>query len=860
MASAGASFGPYTILGSIGSGGMGEVFRARDSRLDRDVAIKVLPAQLSSDPERLRRFEQEARAAAALNHPNLLAIFDIGTQPNGSPYIVSELLEGETLRQRLRSGAIPLRKAAEYASQIAHGMAAAHSKGIVHRDLKPENIYVTKDGRAKILDFGLAKLTQKTSDGNQTFAPTQSGTTPGMVIGTVGYMSPEQVRGQEADHRSDIFSFGAILYEMLSGKRAFHGNTTADTISAILKEDPPELSETNRSVPPALERVVRHCLEKNPEERFQSARDIAFDLESLSGVSSAVTGTIVAALGGAARRRRRFAIAGTIALAVVAAASFFTGGALVPAATPVVQQLTFRNGNVGSGRFDRDGHNAYFSAAWASNPEELFSLQPPPQAAASSLSDQVPPMQTLGIRQARILSVGPSSEMLVLTDIRRVVGNVTIAGTLAEVDSSGGAPHPLLDNVSAADYAPDGKSMAVVRVLPGNAYQLEYPSGTPLYRAPGYLDNVRFSRDGKRIAFLDHPVQGDDRGAVATVDLKGRYTKLTADLPTLSGMAWAPHGDVWFGVRRALLAVSGEGGTMRVLMHPPRPIDLLDVSSTGRALVNFHTQFIGMMALPPGATEERDISWLDYPVPRSISDDGKRVLFTEQGAGNYSTYLGFTDGSPAIRLGSGDANSLSPDGQWAVALDLAVAPQVLLLPTGAGSPRRLTHDKLSHQFCTWFPDGNRLACIAVAKGEAVRTYAIDVATGNTTPITPPGMVGLGVSPDGRYLGVASREPRLWDLQNQKLIPIKGLQDHEDIVAWGKNDQLLTTQREGSGIHVSSINPFTGEHKRLRELSSTAVTGFSAVFSGSMAITPDAKSYVYRYALQFGDLAAVSGLH
>ena len=271
---------------------MGEVYRARDPRLGREVAIKILPAQFAADPDRLRRFEQEARAAAALNDPNLLAIYDLGTQSNGAPYIVSELLEGETLRDRLRGGPIPMRKAIEYAAQIARGLAAAHDKKIVHRDLKPENIFLTKDGRAKILDFGLAKLTERQPGDDNTFAPTENGTTPGMVIGTIGYMSPEQVRGKEADNRSDIFSLGAIFYEMLSGKRAFRGETTADTLSAILKEEPPELTETNRAVSPAIERLVRHCLEKNPEERFQSARDIAFDLETLSNVSS---GTAVAA-------------------------------------------------------------------------------------------------------------------------------------------------------------------------------------------------------------------------------------------------------------------------------------------------------------------------------------------------------------------------------------------------------------------------------------------------------------------------------------------------------------------------------------------------------------------------------------
>jgi Tol biopolymer transport system component len=276
----------YEVVSKIGEGGMGEVYRARDKDLGRDVAIKVLPAAFSADTERLRRFEQEAQAAGSLNHPNVLVIYHVGTN-DGSPYIVSELLDGETLRDRLNGAALPQRKAIDYALQIAHGLAAAHEKGIIHRDLKPENLFVTKDGRVKILDFGLAKLTQTDSDQPQTNVPTRRvDTEPGMIMGTAGYMSPEQVRGRPVDHRADIFSFGAILYEMLSGKRAFHGESTADTMSAILREDPPDLSQTNKNVAPALERVINHCLEKNPEERFHSANDLAFAIEALSGATS----------------------------------------------------------------------------------------------------------------------------------------------------------------------------------------------------------------------------------------------------------------------------------------------------------------------------------------------------------------------------------------------------------------------------------------------------------------------------------------------------------------------------------------------------------------------------------------------
>ena len=281
---AGTKLGRYEIRSKLGAGGMGEVYQGRDTQLGRDVAVKVLPTTVSTDPDRLRRFEQEACAASALNHPNTLIVHDIGAHDD-TTYVVSELLEGETLRKRISGTPLAQRRAIDYGLQIANGLAAAHAKGIIHRDLKPDNVFVTNDGRVKILDFGLAKLTQLDGDqAAQTDIPTRRvDTDPGFVMGTVGYMSPEQLKGRSADQRSDIFSFGAILYEMLSGRRAFHGESTAETMSAILREDPPELSETNHNVSPALERLVNHCLDKNPEERFHSSRDLAFALESLSG-------------------------------------------------------------------------------------------------------------------------------------------------------------------------------------------------------------------------------------------------------------------------------------------------------------------------------------------------------------------------------------------------------------------------------------------------------------------------------------------------------------------------------------------------------------------------------------------------
>src|SRR5262249_50222319 len=319
--SSGSRLGPYEVVGQLGAGGMGEVYRAKDPRLGREVAIKVLPSSFSQDADRLRRFEQEARAAGGLNHPHITAVHDIGSY-EGAPYIVTELLLGETLRSRLSTGPLPVRKAIDYGVQIARGLAAAHEKGIVHRDLKPENVFVTKDGRVKILDFGLAKLKQVEGGGEKTDLPTEAGTEPGVVMGTMGYMSPEQVRGRPADPRSDIFSFGAILYEMLSGQRAFRGDTTADTITAVLSKDPPDLAQSNRDIHSGLERIVRHCLEKNPEERVHSAHDLAFELEALSGISAP---TAVVPATTAAPKRVLVPLLVVVALAAAAAAAFFAG-------------------------------------------------------------------------------------------------------------------------------------------------------------------------------------------------------------------------------------------------------------------------------------------------------------------------------------------------------------------------------------------------------------------------------------------------------------------------------------------------------------------------------------------------------
>jgi serine/threonine protein kinase len=428
-------FGPYEVVAPIGSGGMGEVYRARDPRLGRDVAIKVLSAGTQADVEHLRRLEQEARAAGGLNHPNILAIYDIGSH-DGRPYVVSELLEGETLRERImREGALGARRAIELAVQIAQGLAAAHEKGIVHRDLKPENLFVTRDGRIKILDFGLAKLASMDMPAHSdTTGPILSpGTEPGKILGTVGYMSPEQVRGQSLDHRSDIFSFGAILYEMLSGRRAFSGGSAADTLSAILKEEPPELLLPTHVLPPMFEQVVRHCLEKDRELRFASARDLTFNLQALAGASTR------SAAGPTLRQRRvpRKLAWGVVGLSLLALAGW-QGARLGRQSEPRFHQLTFKRGAVLAARFVADGQTILYGAAWDGGATRLYSTRP---GGTESSALPLPP--------ASVLSVSPSGELLLSLSHRFRVG-FQFSGTLARAPLSGGAPRELLEGVTEA--------------------------------------------------------------------------------------------------------------------------------------------------------------------------------------------------------------------------------------------------------------------------------------------------------------------------------------------------------------------------------------------------------------------------
>ena len=853
----GTKLGPYEIVSLLGAGGMGEVYRARDSRLKREVAIKVLPQAMSLDADRLRRFEQEALATAALNHPNILAVFDIGAV-EGSPYVVSELLEGETLRERLRSGSVAVRKALDYALQIAHGLAAAHEKGIVHRDLKPENLFLTKDGRLKILDFGLAKLTQAEPGAHTSLPTVTHGTEAGVVLGTAGYMSPEQVRGLVLDARSDIFSFGAILYEMLSGKRAFHGDTPADTMSAILKEDPPDLTETNRNISPALERIVQHCLEKNPEARFHSASDIAFDLEHLSGLSS--TTTRVTAVGAAGPSRRRLAgLAGGTALALLMLGlGWWLGKAGGRAPLAEYKQITFRTGSMGNARFTPDGSVVY-NASWDGGGFQLYMAR----------TDD-PGARELGLKDAELLSISKGGELAVRLNTT-FFGGYARTGTLARVPLSGGTPREVLDNVQDADWAPNGESLAVVRYVPeNNHWRLEYPVGKVLFESINWISHPKISPDGKWVAFADHEnTGGDDEGSVAVIGSDGKDSekKLSTGWTSLQGVLWSPAGDeVWFtssgsGSASNPRAVS-LSGKLRTITNIPGGTWLEDVRN-GTALMVTHQQRIGIRGMAPGAKEERDLGWFGWSILGDISRDGRKILFDEEGDGggpNYTVFLRDTDGSPPSRIGDGNGMAISPDAKWVITKPAKGGP-LSLVPTGAGEARQLTHDAISYGRVCWLPDGKRLLASGIESGHGARDYLIDLSTGNPKPITPEGVAGVRLSPDGRSTAVLGPDGKwgVWPLEGSTIQPIPGLDSNYYVNGWspdGESIYVASTKGSRKTAQVYKVNTVTGKMELWKTFGGDAA-GVSSV--GAPRFSSDGTAYAYVYVRVLSQAYVVTGL-
>jgi hypothetical protein len=857
----GTRLGTYDIITKLGEGGMGEVYRARDTKLNRDVAIKVLPDALARDPAALARFEREAQAVAALSHPNILAIHDFATQ-GSTAYAVTELLEGQTLRGRMGNQALPVRKAIDIGVQIVRGIAAAHERGIIHRDLKPENIFVTRDGVVKILDFGLAKAPAAAGAGAMTGAgeTRMADTAAGTVMGTAGYMSPEQVRAQPLDHRTDIFSFGAILYEMLTGQHAFRGDSQVETMNAILKDDPPEFAEINPNLPIALDRIVRRCLEKLPEDRFHSAHDLAIALEALSGSSHSTTAGAAAAAGAPPRKRVPMA-AVAAALLVVAAAAFVAGHLFwAPPAwkAPQFQRLTYRHGFIQYSRMMPDATTMVYSAIWDGGPLRIYTAR-----ADSPDSAELPYVN------ADVVSTSSRGELALVAN-RRTINAYTRPGTLQRA-TLGGASRDVLDNVQDADWMPDGSALTVTHVVDGR-FRLEFPIGHVVYETSGWITDPRVSHDGKRVAFLDHPLVGDDRGKAAVVDAGGNVKRISGECESTQGLAWSPDGDeVWFtcaqkGLSRSIDA-STLDGTQRTVLRVPGSLRLGDVASDGTVLLSHDIARIGAAGLASGETRERDLSWLDWTRPVALSADGSTVLITEEGEGGgpgYGVYLRKLDGSPAVRLGTGEAMDLSPDGKWVIAQKLDPSPaQLTLLPTGVGDFRALTHDALTHENAHFLPDGKRFIFAGAEPGKAARVWVQDLTGATPRPITPEGVVGVLPTPDGtRVLARANGIRMLYPIDGKgQPQPMKFIDNQtEGVIAFASNDSVLIArpQAPDRSVDIVRLDLSTGVRTPVRTIQPVPeAVGTHPVNINLM--TADGAAYVQSYQVIQSDLFLVKGL-
>jgi len=753
--SAGARIGPYEVLAPLGAGGMGEVYRARDPKLGREVAVKVLPPHLLADPDQRRRFEQEARALSALNHPNILTIHDFQGQA-GAPFLVMELLDGESLRQRLGGRPLPPRRAVDLALQVAQGLAAAHGKGILHRDLKPENLFLCRDGRVKILDFGLAKSARGTADPERStgvWAGPARSTETGLVMGTAGYMSPEQVRGEDLDARSDLFSLGVVLWEMLTGRRPFQAASQVETLHAILKEEAPDLDPA-LGIPAGLARIVDRCLAKDRDARFQGAQDLAFALEALALNEASSLEVRVPRLRlqrlGAALARWRWAALGT----ALAALLVLTGGlALRLREGPgrfSFQRVTFQRGTLTGARFAPDGKTLFYSASWAGGPVRVYSQGEGAQGV------EVP-----GLPSAHLLAVSPTGELALQDALRRSFQGVR-PGALYLVRPGVGTPRPVADGVTAADFSPDGRRLAVAfRDEAAGECRLEYPLGTVRHRGPDWITQVRVAPDGDLVAFRTAPNISWGGGSLWLVRSGSPARTLVPERPVL-------HGLVWDGPGRRLLTRTGDWieavdleGRIRPFLHfPGRTKRIFDRDGQGRLLLG-EAEERGTAEFIDEKGLRTSLTWMDASSLAGVSESGDSVLFHEIGqsvdyfAGAFS-FLRSTRGEPPVLLAQNYALALSPDGRTALLRTEPTGGQVLLQPVGSGEPRRVEPATPGARITAAFfaPDGR--VCTTEREGQGEPRNWIHRPDGRPEPLGPPGYRVILVAPDGRRM-VATRK-------------------------------------------------------------------------------------------------------
>ena len=757
--SAGTRLGHYDVTALIGEGGMGQVWQATDTQLNRQVALKILPDAFAADPDRLARFTREAQILASLNHPNIAAIYGI-EEAEGTRALVLELVEGPTLADRIAKGPIPLDEALPIAKQIADALEAAHEAGVIHRDLKPANITVREDGTVKVLDFGLAKALDPAPTGDPSESPTltAAATQMGVIMGTAAYMSPEQARGKLVDKRADIWAFGAVLFEMLTGRPLFEAGDISEMLaSLVLKE--PDLSPVGPDVPVALQSLLRRCLVKDPKRRLRDIGEARLVLEIDGGTAEAsnrpASDTVGAGLHTPKVKRSRIAVA-LVALLVVAA--FWLGQNIgAPADTPPVsyERLTFRQGRVYAARFDPGSRDVIYTASWEGGQPEIYSTQTGTRVS-----------RALGLERADVLSVSSRGEIAVL---RKAGGLVTwddidsTAGTLALTTASSGAVRELSEGVVLADWATSGDDLVVVRRLDARL-QIEFPIGSVMYETTNVVSSIRVSRDGEVIAFGEKAAGFATSWSLVFLALDGTAVRFdTGFRGDRMDLAWSPDGsEVWFNMAAGAtpdLHAMSPAGERRTILRPPIPLRIFDVASDGRVLVARTNTRVGVMGVAPGDEAEREFSWLDSTEVDAISGDGTTLLLTEYGEGGgerWAVYLRRTDGSPPIRLGEGQAFDLSPDGEWALTMPQEPV-SLVLLPTGAGTPVIVDNgtivDFVTASFVT---DTNEVVFAGNQEGGPLRWFRQTVPDGTPEPITGAvrlyrGSALLGsspVSPDG----------------------------------------------------------------------------------------------------------------
>ena len=884
----------YRILEKLGGGGMGVVYKAEDTRLKRFVALKFLPDDVAQDPQTLSRFQREAQAASALNHPNICTIYDIGTE-NGRAFIAMEYLEGSTLKHMIEGHPLKTAQLLDLGIQISDALDAAHSSGIVHRDIKPANIFITQRGQAKVLDFGLAKQTVQrpvhgdgadATSGPATVVSVDQLTQPGTAMGTIGYMSPEQARGELLDARSDLFSFGVVLYEMATGRQPFTGATSAIVFDAILNKVPVPVVQLNPGLPAQFEPILNKALEKDRDLRCQSAAELRADLKRLkrdtdsartrandaassASGSASVAAAPVAVAPPAEKRGKMLPVLIGVGFLVAAAIGLLAGKKMYQSSgpsAPLYHEITFRRGAILSARFAPDGQTIYYSAAWQGNPVETFSAR---QGMVESRS--------LGLPRSELMAISAKGEMALLLDVHSA-GTWVNVGTLARAPIAGGAPRPVLENVEWADWGPDSTSLAVIRNVNGRD-QLEYPIGKVLVESTGgWMSYPKVSPDGKNVAFFEHANQGDDAGALAVVDLSGNKKTLTRQWYGTEGLAWTPDGsEIWItaselGLFHYISAVT-LNKQQRLVTRVPGSLIIFDIGRDGHVLLARADRRREVMGMIAGSAKERDLSWLDYSYPADLSADGKTLLFDEEGIGGgvqygdvqdltYAVYIRDTDGSPAVRLGEGGAAALSPDKKWVIIYTPASPAQLRLLPTGAGETKTLTNDAIAHQWAHWCPDGKHVVFSGNEPGKGVRYFIQDISGGQPRAFSPEGVDALSfaVSPDGQTVaGVGpNQKGYLYSVSGGEPKILAGMEEGDLPINFTSDGSAVFVYHTGEiPAKVYRVDLASGKKSVWKEIAPLDPTGVSTM--APVLMTPDGKSYVYGFHRTVGDLYLVEGL-